>query len=60
MVITAVDDIDVTRMDRDGLSRLTDMVPGLKWGSPVGAEAHTQAVRLMARVIAVQEAHERG
>ncbi|MCX4520991.1 hypothetical protein ACH4FV_02010 [Streptomyces anulatus] len=55
----AIGDIDLTRMNRDGLGRLADMLPGLKWGSPVGSEAHAQTVRLMARVIAAQEDHER-
>ncbi|MEE4494716.1 hypothetical protein [Streptomyces sp. BE230] len=55
----AIDDIDPTHLDRDDLGRLADMLPGLKWGSPVGSEAHSQAAQLIARVIAAQEACER-
>ncbi|MFF0262596.1 hypothetical protein ACFYR2_27705 [Streptomyces microflavus] len=55
----ALDDIDLTRMDWDDLGRLADMLPTLKWGSPIGSEAHTRAARLTARVIEAQEACER-
>ncbi|MFI7253013.1 hypothetical protein ACIBOZ_00685 [Streptomyces anulatus] len=38
----AIGDSDLTRMDRDDLGRLADMLPGLKWGSGLVANLSRQ------------------